>query len=381
MTNKLSLTEKMSYGLGDFACNIIQGITLLEVIKLGQESLGLSLFAATLIIFLSRFFDIVTDLIIGRWLDKKPHLIKTFMKVGIPAIIVSALGLAVFRENLVGYIIFYNLLNSIAYDVFNIAYGALNLQMTSDDNERAKLTGWRMSLSIIGILAVNIFGSKLKAAVGWSWYFVILAAVFGIAAFISVIGTKNHEVVKTEEMNGSLATYIIELLKTPLFYFVLLNFIIISLKRDFTLYYYSLNNPMTIVFFMVPSIFLTILWPYAFKYVDKTLLLALSYVLSFIQSVTLNNAILDGICFSVQATLIYQLFSDVNLKVFARSKINISALFFSITAITYNLSSGSAALLVNLDAPLKVSIVLTLLGIVTAVGIYFTKPKMLPSQS
>ena len=65
--NKLSVKEKIGYGMGDAGCNIIFGAIMLFVNYFYTDIFGLAPALVGVLLLSVRVIDAVTDPIMGRW--------------------------------------------------------------------------------------------------------------------------------------------------------------------------------------------------------------------------------------------------------------------------------------------------------------------------
>lgn len=68
---KIHLKEKFSYGLGDVACNVVYALTTSLLIYFYTNVVGISAAMIGTIMLFSRFFDGISDVLIGTWLTAR----------------------------------------------------------------------------------------------------------------------------------------------------------------------------------------------------------------------------------------------------------------------------------------------------------------------
>ncbi|MDS0524185.1 glycoside-pentoside-hexuronide (GPH):cation symporter [Clostridium sp. SHJSY1] len=157
---KLKKSEKLSYGLGDFASNLIWGF-IGSFLLYYYTDVALIPVAATATLFLfARILDAFIDPVIGGFVDRtntKYGRTRPYILFGIiPLAIILVLTFTSFNISNTGKIIYEYItyiVIGIVYSVVNIPYGALMPLMTRDTNEKAQLSSFRM----IGMAAGNIF--------------------------------------------------------------------------------------------------------------------------------------------------------------------------------------------------------------------------------
>jgi GPH family glycoside/pentoside/hexuronide:cation symporter len=170
---RLRKVEKVSYGLGDVACNMswnLVGSFLLyfytNVALVPVAALG------TLFLF-SRILDAVIDPVVGATMDRtrtrfgraRPYILFASVPFGLLSVLtfwmphLPDLGKIVYA-----YATFIVL--GIVYSVINVPYGALMPMMTRDTNQKSQLGSLRAFGSSIGTIIVTALTMPLVKAVG-----------------------------------------------------------------------------------------------------------------------------------------------------------------------------------------------------------------------
>lgn len=256
-TGKLSLFERVSYGLGDFGCNVIYTAMTTYLLFYYTDYAGVSAGAVGMIMLVSRFLDGITDLLMGHIVDntqtKSGKARPWILRMAVPFAISGVLLFTVPQflgdtAKLVYVFITYNLMSSIVYTAINVPYSSLNALMTQDPDERSVLSVFRNLLATAGTLMINaytltlveFFGDNLSA---WTKTF----AVFGIVAIIAFLftyyGTRERVRAVNEEkgQNISLIEGLKALSKNKYWMMVtailMLLFINMALQTGSTVYY------------------------------------------------------------------------------------------------------------------------------------------------
>ena len=146
LTEKISTKEKISYGCGDLASNLILVLTSTFVAYFYTDALGLNAAIIGSIMMFSRFADGVTDMLMGYVMDRvktkygkaRPWL----LWLAIPIAVACVLVFLVPNTGTVGKYIYvtitYNLVTTFLYTMINIPYGALtSLMSVIRDRERS----------------------------------------------------------------------------------------------------------------------------------------------------------------------------------------------------------------------------------------------------
>lgn len=191
----IGLGEKIAYGGGDLASNLILVLTSTFVTFFYTDALGLNAAIIGTIMMLSRVFDGFTDIFMGFVMDQvrsKHGKARCWMLwLAIPIAISTVMVFLVPNIGETGkyiyVIITYNLVTTFLYTMINIPYGALTSLMTRDQNQRTVINIFRMFMGQVGALIINAFTLPLINAVGGSndqksW--IIVSIIYGIIAAI-----------------------------------------------------------------------------------------------------------------------------------------------------------------------------------------------------
>ena len=189
----ISLGEKIAYGGGDLASNLILVLTSTFVTFFYTDALGLNAAIIGTIMMLSRVFDGFTDIFMGFVMDQvksKHGKARCWMLwLAIPIAIATVLVFLVPNIGEVGkyiyVIITYNLVTTFLYTMINIPYGALTSLMTRDQDQRTVINIFRMFMAQVGSLIINAFTLPFINAVGGSgsqksW--IIVSLIYGVVA-------------------------------------------------------------------------------------------------------------------------------------------------------------------------------------------------------
>ena len=192
-TEKIGVREKLAYGCGDLASNLVMVLTGTYISFFYTDALGLNVGIVGTLILISRFFDGFTDIIIGFIMDKtksKHGKARAWMLwLAIPFGVCTALLTMVPNLGNVGKYIYvfisYNVVTTFLYTAINIPYGALNSLMTRDQTQRESINVFRMTMAQIGGLIINACTLPFINAVGGStnqssW--MIVSSVYGFIA-------------------------------------------------------------------------------------------------------------------------------------------------------------------------------------------------------
>ncbi|EOT4582264.1 TPA: MFS transporter [Escherichia coli] len=174
-TLRLPFKEKLSYGIGDLASNILLDIGTLYLLKFYTDVLGLPGTYGGIIFLISKFFTAFTDMGTGIMLDSRrkigpkgkfrPFILYASFPVTLLAI-ANFVGTPfdVTGKTVMATILF--MLYGLFFSMMNCSYGAMVPAITKNPNERASLAAWRQGgatlFSLFGLLFMWICYSGVK---------------------------------------------------------------------------------------------------------------------------------------------------------------------------------------------------------------------------
>ncbi len=203
---KLGMLERIAYGMGDFGGNLIYTAISSFLLVYYVSVVGIPSAAAGSILAISKIFDGVSDLIMGRIVDKSnskrgkalPWLIRMSIPMGICSVLMFTIP-ANFgpTAKIIYAFITYNLVSTVFYTGYNVPYATLQGLMTLDSYERGLLGNFRMMLATAGTLLVNNVFTRIAQAVngggeevlyayqkGWTVAAIVMAVGFVAVSFI-----------------------------------------------------------------------------------------------------------------------------------------------------------------------------------------------------
>jgi sugar (glycoside-pentoside-hexuronide) transporter len=253
--NTLSTSEKLAYGLGDAAANLVFQTQLTFLMFFYTNVLGIRAGTAGTILLVSRIVDAFNDPVIGaladrtnsRWGRYRPWILWT----AIPLAIALVLCYTTPPLNATGKIIWaiatYNFLMFV-YAANNIPYCALSGVMTTDSRERTSLASWRFVCAMAAALVVNVFTVDLvehfghgNKAIGYP----VTMAVFGVLAilfFLITFAFTRERVGQSPEQRWSIRRDVSGLWNGPwiaLFILAILIYIQLAMRSASMLYYFD----------------------------------------------------------------------------------------------------------------------------------------------
>jgi GPH family glycoside/pentoside/hexuronide:cation symporter len=204
---KLSIQEKLAYGIADTAQNLVIGMTMSFLLYYYTEIFGLAAAAAGTLFLGVRLADGVVDLLIGvaadrtrtRWGRFRPWLLWSAGPLCVSAVLTFTKPDWGSEAKLVYAWITYLFL-MVAFSAFTVPFGALSAVMTDDIHERTSLSGIRFAFAGIGYLIVGsatlplikIFKSLGSEPARSFQYTMMVYAVVAFALFLFTF-FKTHE--------------------------------------------------------------------------------------------------------------------------------------------------------------------------------------------
>jgi len=210
--NANMLASKMGYASGDIyggGAFMIFSLLFMNFLVLVE---GLPVVATTVIIFIGRLWDAVTDPIMGRISDKTRSRFgrrRIYFLIGIVPVFLSFFMLfySFGIQSTTGKIVYYTLAYMLFGTVFSIVmvpYNAILSDMTSDYNERTSFTMIRMIFSggaalicaVVPSIIIKSIGHEQNGPQQIPGYLVmglIFGAVFGLCWLIAFWGTRERE--------------------------------------------------------------------------------------------------------------------------------------------------------------------------------------------
>lgn len=202
----LSFWERMAFGCGDLANNVIYSAISTFLIFYYTDVAQVSAAEVGLIMLISRFLDGIADLAMGFIVDRtqsrygkaRPWILRMAIPFAIGAVLLFSVPVGWTETAKLVYIfITYNLVSTVIYTSINVPYATLNALMTQDQYERSVLSIFRMVLATVGSMSialltlplVDFFGNDPAA---WSKTFAIFGCVAVVLFFCTFIGTKER---------------------------------------------------------------------------------------------------------------------------------------------------------------------------------------------
>ncbi len=256
MRMKLSLKEKIGYGLGDTASHFVWDMVGFWILIFYTDTFGISAAAAGTIMLIARVWDMISDPLMGiiadrtntRWGKFRPYI----LWMAVPYSVLAVLTFSTPDLGPTGKVIYAGVTYFLLMTVFtaiNLPYSSLGAVMTSDSYERAGLNSYRFIFAFIGQLVVT--GSALSlalyfgngdTALGYQ-YTLTLFAIISFALFMITFKTTKERVKPPKEQKQNLLLDIKNLFKNKpwvtLFFVGIISFVMFAMQNLTIAYYFK----------------------------------------------------------------------------------------------------------------------------------------------
>ncbi len=196
--------NKIGYGSGDIAGNVIYAFLTSFVMIYLTDTIGLSSGMTGTLIAVSKLFDGFTDIFFGSMIDKthsklgkaRPWMLYGYIGCAITLVACFAVPASLGRTaQYVWFFIAYTLLNSVFYTANNIAYSALTSLVTKNSKERVQMGSYRFIFAfstslLIQTITVGFVDKCGGDAAAWRLVAVIYAVIGLIVNTISCLSVK-----------------------------------------------------------------------------------------------------------------------------------------------------------------------------------------------
>ena len=206
MNHKLTLKEKVGYGMGDAAANLVWRGALAYLAVFYTDTFGITAAAAAMLFLVVRLSDGVTDIIMGMIADRtqtkmgkfRPWILGSTPFLGLFMVLCFTTPELSYSGKLIyAYLTYIGL--TLAYTVNNVPYSALMGVMTSDDRERTSLSGFRFAgaffggLLVMGCLPMLVDSlGQGNNAVGYQYTMWLFATLLVVLMCVTVFATKER---------------------------------------------------------------------------------------------------------------------------------------------------------------------------------------------
>jgi len=255
-TSKLTLKEKIGYGLGDTASHFVWDMVGFWILIFYTDTFGISAAAAGTIMLIARIWDMVSDPIMGiiadrtktRWGKFRPYL----LWMALPYSILAVLTFTTPDFGQTGKIIYagttYFMLMTV-FTAINLPYSSLGAVITPDSYERAGLNSYRFIFAFAGQLIVTgtalslarFFGDGNNAK-GYQYTLILFATISFVLFMITFKSTKER-VQPPAEQKQNLKKDIKNLFRNRpwviLFFVGIVSFVMFAIQNLSIAYYFK----------------------------------------------------------------------------------------------------------------------------------------------
>ncbi|OCT16789.1 hypothetical protein A8709_08595 [Paenibacillus pectinilyticus] len=198
----LTFGNKMAYGSGDLANNIIFGLITSFLMIYLTDAVGLNAGIIGTLMMFSRFAGGVSDVVAGtiidrtkhKWGKARPWVFWTIIPVVVCEVLMFSTPSMNTTLQYIYFFIIYTILNDVFFTLNNVAYSTLSVLITANKQERVQLGVVRFVFALVAVSAisggtmasVNAFGGGV---VGWrmtALIFSVIAAVFYYICALSI---------------------------------------------------------------------------------------------------------------------------------------------------------------------------------------------------
>lgn len=250
---KLKFREKFFYGLGDLSANIMFAAISFYLLYFFVNVGGLKAELASAVFLIAKFWDAITDYLMGRitdkthskWGKRRVYMLFGALPYGLAFLLLWVVPFDADAQ--IGKMIYYTL----AYMLFNttwtvvyIPYNAITANMTDNYDERTSLNGMRIALANVGIilgaalfalfadgqesLFYGLFGDPKKAYMLSAGIFAIISIVF----MLLCAGNIRERIDVVEQNDKGFFTTLKEFFKLPEFRNIMMCYLLSMIGFD-----------------------------------------------------------------------------------------------------------------------------------------------------
>ena len=282
ISEKLSISEKIGYSLGDLAANLVFQTLMTYLAYFYTDIYGLEANDATAIIFIvgtiaafgfNPIVGAIADRTNSKWGKFRPWILWTAVPLGIVSVLAFSTPDFDYQGKVIYAVITYTLL-LLLYASSNLPYSALSGVITGDMKERNSISSYRFVAVMFAqffvqvfMLPIIIYAGNGDKAIGIELVMTWLAIIGTVMLLITFVTTKER-IVPTAEQKSTVMEDLSDLIKNKPWVIMLvlttLTFVSLAMKGGSYVYYFE-------------------------NYVDKTRLTDfISPILDFLSSIGVN---------------------------------------------------------------------------------------------
>lgn len=211
---KLGWNDRIGYGMGNFGMAWVNGMMSAFLMKYLTDVSLVDAAVVSGIIAISKLFDGISDLIMGRIVDgthsklgkARVWLIRMCIPMALATILLFSIPSSMSEAIKYVYVfILYNLVNTVFYTAMFVPYNSLISLSTTDSYEHGMLGNISMIFQTIANICMNTFFMAMvvafsgaadpymvEAQKGWTMATIVVGVIIVISALICVCGTKER---------------------------------------------------------------------------------------------------------------------------------------------------------------------------------------------
>jgi GPH family glycoside/pentoside/hexuronide:cation symporter len=270
---RLSITEKIGYGLGDTATNLVWRTLMVFLPIFYTDVFGISAAAVGTLLLICRYWDGITDFVMGliadrtttRWGKFRPWILWTALPFGVMTVLTFTTFDLSYTEKLIyAYVTYSGLI--VVFTANNVPYSALTGVLTADPGERTALSSYRFFFAFFGglitqglnISLVSYFGQGDDVR-GYTYTMTLFAAI-SVVLFLITFRTTTERVTPPPEQHTPFKQDLADLLKNGpwvvLFFLGIFFVTFTTLKQGVTMFYfkYFVNDTGLAAAFMIAGL-------------------------------------------------------------------------------------------------------------------------------
>ena len=210
---KLTVKEKISYGLGAVGKDMVYMLSATYILYYYQDILGVSAISMGIILMAARVFDAFNDPIMGvlvaktrtKWGKFRPWLLIGTLLNATVLYIMFAAPPALNGSGLVAYAAIIYVVWGVTYTMMDIPYWSMIPAFTEGGREREGLTTLARSCAGVGSALITVVTVMCVQALGggderegFKWFALIVAVIFVVFIFTTCLNIKEKSTVDVE---------------------------------------------------------------------------------------------------------------------------------------------------------------------------------------
>jgi sugar (glycoside-pentoside-hexuronide) transporter len=257
--SRLTWTEKLGYGLGEFGSEMVWGMSITFLLYFYTDVFGISAAAAGTLLMMARICDAMLDPVMGmitervttRWGKFRPYLLFGTPVLGILLVLTfTTPNFGSGGKLLYAYLTYISL--GVVYTVVNLPYGALASTMTQEPDDRNALSAYRSFFARAGDgLFVGLATPALVMALGRGNHAqgfqltAVIYALLGSAALWFTFSTCHERYVASGHVKLSIPQVVAALRHNGPFFLLMVSFLFFvsaAFTRNSASVYYMTYN-------------------------------------------------------------------------------------------------------------------------------------------